>query len=336
MMYKKMHLTLLLLLGMTFVGAGSMKAQDSEPVLTVTPANNTIGYEPGSGTMEVVANNFSMNDIDSNSGSFEWYDDEGEPANYDWITLKLSDDKSAITYTVTGNMSNHPRTAYFKLKLDFESTSGGGSVYSEMISVTQDYTHRPVLSITPANTILKSNAEGITGTLTATIYNFPRRDIDSEFCWYSGDPNGEGDWEDYAEEPDWIHVEYDYDNDKNTVYYEILEENTSSQPRTTFLNIILDGNLPYDDEEYEYDELDEEALWSNLISISQPGILKGDMNSDGKVTVSDLMVVVDIFLGKDNIEPYKYNHTRADMNGDNTITIADVIEMVNIILGKTE
>ena len=98
----------------------------------------------------------------------------------------------------------------------------------------------------------------------------------------------------------------------------------------------MDGDPPYDDEEYEYDELDEEALWSNMISITQPGFIKGDMNSDGKVTVSDLMVVVDIFLGKDNIEPYKYNHTRADMNGDNTITIADVIEMVNIILGKTE
>ena len=58
------------------------------------------------------------------------------------------------------------------------------------------------------------------------------------------------------------------------------------------------------------------------------------MNSDGKITIADVTALVDIILGKDNTEPYHYNHLAADVNTDNNVTIADVTKLVDIILGK--
>ena len=61
----------------------------------------------------------------------------------------------------------------------------------------------------------------------------------------------------------------------------------------------------------------------------------GDVNKDGSVTIADVTALVNIILGKDNTEPYKYDHKAANVNGDDGISIADVTALVNIILGKT-
>lgn len=63
--------------------------------------------------------------------------------------------------------------------------------------------------------------------------------------------------------------------------------------------------------------------------------VKGDVNGDGSVTIADVTALVNIILGKDNTEPYQYDHEAADVNRDEGITIADVTALVNIILGKT-
>lgn len=60
----------------------------------------------------------------------------------------------------------------------------------------------------------------------------------------------------------------------------------------------------------------------------------GDVNNDTEITIADVTALVNIILGKDNEEPYKYNHKAADVNGDGAISIADVTALVNIILGK--
>lgn len=62
--------------------------------------------------------------------------------------------------------------------------------------------------------------------------------------------------------------------------------------------------------------------------------LRGDVNRDGYITIADVTALVNIILGKDNAQPYKYDHDAADVNTDNGITIADVTALVNIILGK--
>ena len=63
-------------------------------------------------------------------------------------------------------------------------------------------------------------------------------------------------------------------------------------------------------------------------------VAAGDVNRDGTVTIADVTALVNIILGKDEAEPYQYDHTAADVNSDGTITIADVTALVNIILGK--
>lgn len=58
----------------------------------------------------------------------------------------------------------------------------------------------------------------------------------------------------------------------------------------------------------------------------------GDVNLDGYVTIADVTALVNIILGKDDVEPYKYSHTAADTNRDTAISIADVTALVNYIL----
>ncbi|MBQ9559476.1 MAG: hypothetical protein IJV08_05775 [Bacteroidaceae bacterium] len=60
----------------------------------------------------------------------------------------------------------------------------------------------------------------------------------------------------------------------------------------------------------------------------------GDINKDGTVSIADVTALVNIVLGKDNTEPYQYDHSAADVNGDGSITIADVTALVNKVLGK--
>ena len=58
------------------------------------------------------------------------------------------------------------------------------------------------------------------------------------------------------------------------------------------------------------------------------GNLRGDVNGDGKVNVSDVTTLVNMILG---VIPK--DETRADINGDGKINVSDVTALVNIILG---
>lgn len=58
------------------------------------------------------------------------------------------------------------------------------------------------------------------------------------------------------------------------------------------------------------------------------GIL-GDVNDDGQVNVSDIMMTVNDILGNAS---QSFIRQRADINGDGVINVSDVMGMVNIIL----
>ena len=59
--------------------------------------------------------------------------------------------------------------------------------------------------------------------------------------------------------------------------------------------------------------------------------LPGDVNLDGKVDVTDVNIVVNIILGKDQAANYD---GRADVNNSDGVDVSDVNILVNIILGK--
>lgn len=61
-------------------------------------------------------------------------------------------------------------------------------------------------------------------------------------------------------------------------------------------------------------------------------ILLGDVDNNGEVNITDVTALVNIVLGKDNNEPYVYNHDAADVNEDGEVNITDVTELVNMIL----
>ena len=71
-----------------------------------------------------------------------------------------------------------------------------------------------------------------------------------------------------------------------------------------------------------------------LMRVSKVKFLRGDVNRDGSITIADVTALVNVLLGKDDTEPYVYDHEAADANADGSITIADVTALVNILLAK--
>jgi hypothetical protein len=57
----------------------------------------------------------------------------------------------------------------------------------------------------------------------------------------------------------------------------------------------------------------------------------GDVNDDGKISVSDAMTLVNIVLGEE-VEIDNVTMEKADINGDGNISVSDVMAVVNIIL----
>ena len=74
-------------------------------------------------------------------------------------------------------------------------------------------------------------------------------------------------------------------------------------------------------------------IWYGHVEIkkgSGPTGLKGDVNGDGRVNVSDVSTLINMILG---IEPV--NKERADVNGDDKVNVSDVTALINIILGTS-
>lgn len=59
--------------------------------------------------------------------------------------------------------------------------------------------------------------------------------------------------------------------------------------------------------------------------------VRGDVNQDGIVDISDILAIIDLSLGK---EDPAYNKAAADLNGDNVYDISDILAVIDITLGK--
>ena len=77
-----------------------------------------------------------------------------------------------------------------------------------------------------------------------------------------------------------------------------------------------------------------ESEWSNIQQVTLKEAdagLKGDVNGDGTVDVTDVNLAVNIILGKESKADYI---ARADLDGNGSVDVTDVNLIVNIILGK--
>lgn len=105
----------------------------------------------------------------------------------------------------------------------------------------------------------------------------------------------------------------------------------------TIYNTNGTGELPnyrYMHEDGSYKVVGWESSNNNSWWIFEKASVLGDVNGDGQVSIADVTALVNIILGKDNTQPYQYDHDAADVNGDGSTSIADVTALVNIILGK--
>ena len=105
----------------------------------------------------------------------------------------------------------------------------------------------------------------------------------------------------------------------------------------TIYNTNGTGELPnyrYMHEDGSYKVVGWESSNNNSWWIFEKASVIGDVNGDGQVSIADVTALVNIILGKDNTQPYQYDHEAADVNGDGSTSIADVTALVNIILGK--
>ena len=85
------------------------------------------------------------------------------------------------------------------------------------------------------------------------------------------------------------------------------------------------------------------GLWDNSNGRAMPAVDElrnflpeveipvGDVDGDGKVNGTDLNILIDIVLGRDNAANYD---GRADLNGDDECDAVDINNLINIILGK--
>ena len=71
------------------------------------------------------------------------------------------------------------------------------------------------------------------------------------------------------------------------------------------------------------------AWWGEL-----PPTLKGDVNLDGKVDVTDVNILVNIVLGKDSAD--NYDGRALITEGDDVVDVSDINAVVNFVLGKAE
>lgn len=59
----------------------------------------------------------------------------------------------------------------------------------------------------------------------------------------------------------------------------------------------------------------------------KPTFIRGDVNGDGNVTISDVTALIDLLLGGGTI-----NNPAADCNGDTNVTISDVTALIDYLL----
>jgi len=61
--------------------------------------------------------------------------------------------------------------------------------------------------------------------------------------------------------------------------------------------------------------------------------LRGDVNGDGSVNISDVISAINYLSNNDTTG---INIVNADMNNDGTVTITDVIALINMIVGSND
>ena len=80
------------------------------------------------------------------------------------------------------------------------------------------------------------------------------------------------------------------------------------------------------------DRINASSIAVRFVQSRQSAALKGDVNGDGSVDISDVNILINIMLGIDRAETYDGRAYVTD--GDTNVDVADVNAVINIMLGK--
>lgn len=176
-----------------------------------------------------------------------------------------------------------------------------GSVRVEMPNAV---TTIPVRSISLSNTSLSVNV-GDTKQLTATV--LPADATNNSVTWTSSNNN----IVDF-----YLSGGVEVLNDINTKNKTIIAKTSGTATITCTAN---DGSGV-------------KATCVVTVNTSEPEVISGDVNGDGKVSVSDFTSTANWILGKN---PANFNEKAADVNNDNKISVSDLTGIANLILYGT-
>ena len=62
----------------------------------------------------------------------------------------------------------------------------------------------------------------------------------------------------------------------------------------------------------------------------KPALLKGDLDLDGSVSISDVTTLLNVIAGKTTLQ----KGVDGDLDGDGSVSISDVTKLLNVIAGK--
>ena len=144
--------------------------------------------------------------------------------------------------------------------------------------------------------------------------------INNVFQLIINDPNYE--FVDYhialGSSSDWSFPNWPSHLDHILVSDELFEELAYSQVETIKLDQYIDGGW----NEYDYNISDHRPVFMKLAQ----NMILGDVSGDGSINILDVVMIVQIVIGNDEIVQ------SADFNGDGSINILDVVQLIQIII----
>ena len=144
--------------------------------------------------------------------------------------------------------------------------------------------------------------------------------INNVFQLIINDPNYE--FVDYhialGSSSDWSFPNWPSHLDHILVSDELFEELAYSQVETIKLDQYIDGGW----NEYDYNISDHRPVFMQLAQ----NVILGDVSGDGSINILDVVMIVQIVIGNDEIVE------SADFNGDGYINILDVVQLIQIII----
>ena len=127
-------------------------------------------------------------------------------------------------------------------------------------------------------------------------------------------------WNGNEDLPDWLNIDLQDTYDSSGNFAGVLAKVTANRlpSSMTYREAVIRFELPGDYIEYKF------------MQGTQPMGLRGDVNTDGHVNISDVTELIDILLSGTPSGP------TADVNADNKVNISDVTYLIDILLGAEE